>query len=176
MPVRTVVKANILLCAASLLALFVATSPAQQTSASSFSITISADQSTVKVGAPITIRILFKNTSNEEIALAKIPGDRKGEKHNLVDVRDADGKMPPETEYKQALEGKRDNVKGHVVLPMASNFTQFLKPGDVMQDNLDVTDLYDLSKPGRYTIQIERNDDISKTLVKSNVVTVTINP
>jgi hypothetical protein len=41
---------------------------------------------------------------------------------------------------------------------------------------LIVSRLYDLSKPGKYTIQVTRRDDASKTIVKSNPITVTITP
>jgi hypothetical protein len=168
-------RANVLL-RASFVILSLATLAARQTPAPSFSITISTTESTVKVGSKVAITILFKNISQEEVDLAKIPGDHGGEFHNVVDVRDADGKLPPETEYKQELEGRRSTVNGHHVLPLTSNFTQFLKPGDLMQDSLVITNLYDLSKPGKYTIQIERSDDVRKTVVKSNVITVTVAP
>jgi hypothetical protein len=42
--------------------------------------------------------------------------------------------------------------------------------------DLVVSRLYDLSKPGKYAIQVTRPDLGSRTLVKSNAVTVTITP
>jgi C4-type Zn-finger protein len=33
-----------------------------------------------------------------------------------------------------------------------------------------------MSKPGKYSIQVERIDDESKTVVKSNTITVTVTP
>jgi hypothetical protein len=41
---------------------------------------------------------------------------------------------------------------------------------------ISVSDLYDLSKPGQYTIQVRRWDDETKTWVKSNTLTVTVTP
>jgi hypothetical protein len=41
---------------------------------------------------------------------------------------------------------------------------------------LVVSRMYDLSKPGKYTIHVTRYDYASKTIVKSNPITVTITP
>jgi hypothetical protein len=49
-----------------------------------------------------------------------------------------------------------------------------LKPGESMIDTVEVNDLYDLSLPGQYTIEVERRNIGSQSLVKSNSVVVTI--
>ena len=51
-----------------------------------------------------------------------------------------------------------------------------LKPSQDWRNTLRVSDLYDLSKPGQYTIQVRRWDDETKTWVKSNTITVTVTP
>ena len=42
-------------------------------------------------------------------------------------------------------------------------------------DRLNLNKLYKLSRPGKYTIQVNRYDD-AKTLVKSNIIAVTLAP
>ena len=51
-----------------------------------------------------------------------------------------------------------------------------LKPGEDWRNTLRVSDLYDLSKPGQYTIQVRRWDYETRTWVKSNTVMVTVTP
>ena len=48
--------------------------------------------------------------------------------------------------------------------------------GEERTQVVSVSDLYDLSKPGQYTIQVRRWDDDTKTWVKSNTITVTVTP
>lgn len=51
-----------------------------------------------------------------------------------------------------------------------------MKPGETMTDRVNVSKVYDLTQPGRYTIQFQRLDPETKTFVKSNEITVTLRP
>ena len=51
-----------------------------------------------------------------------------------------------------------------------------LLPGESWRDLILMKNLYDLSQPGQYTIQVRRWDDETKTWVKSNTLTVTVTP
>ena len=51
-----------------------------------------------------------------------------------------------------------------------------MKPWETMTDRVNVSKLYDLTQPGRYTIQFQRLDPETKTFVKSNEITVTLRP
>jgi len=51
-----------------------------------------------------------------------------------------------------------------------------LHPGKTLVHRVNVSKLYDLSRPGLYTIQFRRLDEESKTLVKSNSAKVRVKP
>src|SRR5690348_13128629 len=48
------------------------------------------------------------------------------------------------------------------------------EPGATFSEDLDLSNLYDLSRPGKYAIQVSRLDLESKTEVRSNTITVTV--
>jgi len=47
---------------------------------------------------------------------------------------------------------------------------------DKLSDEFAVSDFYDLSQPGIYTIQASRPDLKSHVMQKSNVITITVTP
>jgi hypothetical protein len=51
-----------------------------------------------------------------------------------------------------------------------------LKPHETCQDTIEVSYLYDVAKPGEYTVQIERDmpPELGLGVVKSNVVKITV--
>ncbi len=51
-----------------------------------------------------------------------------------------------------------------------------VKPRETLADVIQLDKLYDLSKPDKYAIQVERIDDDTKAIVKSNKLTVTVTP
>jgi len=51
-----------------------------------------------------------------------------------------------------------------------------LDPGKSVTNRVNVTQVYDLSRPGKYTIQVKQYDDESKSFVKPNKITVTVTP
>jgi hypothetical protein len=51
-----------------------------------------------------------------------------------------------------------------------------LEPGQSVKQEYPVWDDYDLSKPGKYTIQVSRLDRETNTRVKSNTITITVTP
>ena len=114
--------------------------------------------------------ITLTNTSKSVIVVAQ-DKSRKGDFTYAVAVRDAERKEAPWTDYHRALKGK-STVTPMVVV--SGVMPQSLESGQSMVDRLEINDLYDLRIPGKYTIQVERADSASKSLVKSNLVTLTI--
>jgi hypothetical protein len=51
-----------------------------------------------------------------------------------------------------------------------------MAPGEVMKTEIRLSDLYDLSLPGKYTVQVRYYDDENKEEVKSKAITVTVVP
>ena len=166
-----------------------------------FSITISASDSDFKVNSEVKIRLVFKNTSTEEIPYMRGPGtgvEPHGEFFTIVEVHDAKGELVPQTRYHRLLRGK-DDTNANRAAPEKSGAAQptlerpeprpliwrsfsgiMLKPGESRDEDIVVSKLYDLSQPGQYTISASRRlsnvttDPHSKLVAKSNTLTIRI--
>jgi hypothetical protein len=129
-----------------------------QSAPSPISVTISAPSLDVKAGSEFKVDVVMTNTSNERVALTMWPDDFR------VDVRDSDGK--PVGKAKQA--GKvQPPIQGQ-----GSSQGMELAPHEVYRWKEIVGKELDLSKPGKYTIQVTRMN--GKTAVKSNTITITV--
>jgi hypothetical protein len=141
---------------------------AGQTKEKSFSITIGTPRTVFQAGSKVLVKATFKDISDHDIVIPNLPlDDLTSEFH--MDIRDSQGNKarlrnpPPSPPYKQED------------LPLHSTRGSFLGPGTSVDWDVDVTDLYILSDPGKYTIQAQY-DDKSKSWVKSNTITITITP
>ena len=156
-----------------------------QTVQQPFSLTISAAHA-VKAGAPIVIEIRFKNISDHNIRFTGRPeGPTHGELLGFPPiVRDVEGKEPPLTKLGRLEFGRKkpgeDDYDAHMIESGVGS--SWLRPGGVMTPVIKLNELYDLSIPGKYTVQVLHggydlhggHDD--KTEVKSNTITVTVVP
>lgn len=130
----------------------------------SFTLYISTDEDTVRAVDKVVVNIEVTNTSDHEIV------------HNTgitmldIQVRVAQGNLAPLTESGRSLRKQFGN-------PGSSYNLSRVKPGDTLRAGaVTVGGLYDLSRPGDYTIQISQFDDETKTWVKSNTITLTVTP
>ena len=139
-----------------------------------FSITVNAPKPTVKVGTDVTIEVVLKNTSagNFLYGSGSKPEDQ-GETDYKVEVQDETSKRAPETSYGHKLRTGEDSPGQHTVI--VGSFVSFeLPPGGVVKNEILVNKLYDLSKPGKYEIHVERLDDAGGASIKSNTITITV--
>lgn len=129
-----------------------------------FSLEIRALQNEVQPGSKILVDVTIKNTLDEEIAMTSF--------HELglreLIILDSEGK-PALTKLGQDIaSGKEFLVGGHSKL-------FFVQPGKPEKEIITVrSDLYDLNRAGKYTLQVQRLDSVTKTWVKSNVITVSV--
>jgi len=157
-----------------------------QTVQQPFSLTISAAHDTVKAGAPIVIEIRFKNISDHNIRRTVRPeGPTHGELLGFPPIaRDVEGKEPPLTKLGRLEFGRQKPGEDDFYVYMIESGigSSWLRPGGVMMPVIKLNELYDLSIPGKYTVQVLHGgydlhgvpDD--KTEVKSNTITVTVVP
>jgi hypothetical protein len=140
-----------------------------------FSITISAPD-VISAGSEPKLSIVLKNTSDHKIMLTRSLQTDRGELHHDVEVRDDKGDLVPEMEYHQKLKGRLPATPGKAPPPpiVGSDIFVTMKPGETRNDDLTISKLYDLSKPGKYTIQVSRFDETAKAVVKSNTITVNV--
>ena len=138
------------------------------------SATIHAKDRSVKTGLPIWIDVDETNKSHKILGVGRerpLDMDQGGDSL-LVDVWDDHGVRPPESAFYR-------NILGHLTpeekaasrsepLRMSSGIAILLKPGEKATNRIDVGRLYDLTRPGTYTIQLH--------FPKSNKIEVTVNP
>jgi len=172
-----------------------------QVNQSTFSISISSADSIFEAGSEVKIRLVFKNTSDHEIPYVRGLGtgvEPRGEIFTDIEVRKLNGDLMPETRYQRLLRGKDDLGTKAATLERpapdqpgsrapeprprltGSYVGYLLEPGESREEDLIVSNLYDLSQPGQYTITASRRlsdiatDPNSKLVAKSNTLMITV--
>ena len=145
-----------------------------------FSIIISAPQPQAVAGALITVKVSMTNKSDRDISIWRENGEQGGRVYK-VDVHDDTGKTATETKLGFVLNGHADRSQLSALslddLHLGfSGACVVLKSGKTLTDEVNVSRLYDLSKPGKYSIQLSRLDEGSGTFVKSNTLNVAVTP
>lgn len=154
------------------LALLVSTIAAAitQPAAAPFSLTISTKTKSVQAGSEVKVQILLKNISNNEIYVLREKSPSLPEQAGFTAaVSDAKGMAVAYTNYGDKF------YKGEAVTFGSPSYA-YLKPGETLEQEMEVSKLFDLSKPGTYTVQVQRKDDRSAAVAKSNTISITITP
>jgi hypothetical protein len=124
-----------------------------------FTLAISAVQSTVKAGEKVAIEIAHTNTSKRPIVLGPVEDEGY-----LPDVT-VGGNAAIDTDR-----GRRWKNDGGVNEETSGPGFPPTKPGETAKRILVISDLYDLTHPGTYSVQVRR------LAVKSNTITVVVVP
>jgi hypothetical protein len=132
-----------------------------------FSLSILQPQGPFRPGSPVELIVTLANRSVGEIVIR----DKNRWCDYELEVRESRGQRPPETSYKRELK-----CNNKFVVTTGKNSIRTLKPHESYSDLMIVNQLYDLSRPGEYTIQVSRlvPPGLGGGTVKSNVITVTI--
>jgi hypothetical protein len=146
--------------------------PAQSAS-SPFSLKISTTSQIIRAGSSVNVNILVTNVSNHEIVI-RYPYMEGFPVSWLLEVKSAEGAVPPPTAYGKELKAGSKIVNGRAVPLTGSNFSLSLRKGERLKVRLPVGDIYDLSRPGTYTIRVSHYDTETKDEVRSNTVSVTV--
>ena len=101
-------------------------------------------QHTFRSGEQIVLLITLKNTGAGESALSSSSDSHD----NKVSLTDVTGNTPPLTEF-----GKK--ATSPMGMPGPRRALR-LQPGESKQISLDISQIYDLSRPGKYTVSISR--------------------
>ncbi len=143
-----------------------------------FAITISTPQSTVKSRSEVMVHVEVTNISG---SASKLVGATPAVLGYAVDVRDSAGKPVPLTRRGTATVNQRfaaGDRDGRRFIGPGSVTDSLVRPGGVVKEELTVTDFFDLSRPGTYTIQVQRPDFRSQPpgdrMLKSNIITLTV--
>jgi hypothetical protein len=136
------------------------------------SLTVRAVRDVTPAGSPVLVDATLTNNSNHSISVWR---EKQGSYR--VFVTDERGVRPPDRRL-----GYRNGRFDVTLVPpekvaevlSGSGACVTVKPGETQTEGIEVSKLYDLSKPGKYTIQVERGDPESTVIVKSNAITVTV--
>jgi hypothetical protein len=125
-------------------------------------------KTTLHLGEPVVLQIVLVNTSDHGVLDGFVSNAAGGGVRKIrLDVSDGEHKSVPETEY---------GDKAHRVPngPLSAVFSYKIKRGTTAREAADIAKEYDLSKPGKYTVQAERTELETMRVVKSNVIEFTI--
>jgi len=135
-----------------------------------FSVTLQPPTGPVKAGSEVRVKATTTNTSDHAIRFARGFGEQEFDFE--IEVQDEQGQTPPLTEaYRQ--------MKEHPTSRWGSYSTYVLEPGKSFGDELVITKLYTITRPGKYTISVTRGQrpmwqTPGKSGVRSSSITVTI--
>jgi hypothetical protein len=156
---KKIVKTSVVLILLALVYLSTARSQAPAPVPCPYTLTIKTDKQAVTWGEPLLLHVAIKNATAEKLLM--VPYDIK-EMGFVVDVTQG-GSPVILTEHGKAWPHSRVGWTG------SGPFTQ-LEPGAVFNRKINISDLYDLTSPGKYSIQLHCAD------ISSNAITVEIIP
>ena len=131
---------------------------------------ITSSEPTIKTGSAAKLQVTLINHSQSPLSVLTTPGQVNAELWYDVQLRDANGTEVPKTKYKKILEGTE---KGHVA---SSAISQTIPRGGSLKEEISLANLYDLSRPGKYFVHVERvlPASFGTTRIKSNVIDITV--
>ena len=137
-----------------------------ETKQASFSIAIRMP-SVVKAESELLLEIAMTNTSSKDISYGMVFGWPAWCMFQ-IDLRDAAGRLVPETAAGQRTRNGPRVIISAVSLPLA--------PGKTLRPQMILNRVFDLSQPGEYTVQARRTDSAAGVEVKSNVLSFRVPP
>ncbi|MHB8410922.1 MAG: hypothetical protein ACYDDI_03130 [Candidatus Acidiferrales bacterium] len=161
-------------CAAAVLVLAVGYASRASNPPQPFSITISTVHDTFKSRDEISVQISLTNTSNKDIFLTGVCAPKADVDGFRIEVQDAQGRAAPETNALRSLRGEPVPRSEYPLANWSGPSCGIVPPKGFSNSGFILNRFYDLSKPGKYKIQVQRTDPRSKVTVKSNTITVTI--
>lgn len=129
------------------------------------SLTIRATEDTAKRGSEVVVNARLENVTNHTITFA----DTNSACDYVADVRDSAGLPAPQTDYKRTLRCDARSADGRRILIT-------LRPGEFREEQVIITRVCDLARPGKYSIRLLRTfpNDIGDGTATSNQVQVVI--
>lgn len=125
----------------------------------------------VKAGSIVVVAVRKTNISDHEINKGSCVGNDASGYHcgGYFEVRDSRGNLVRPREPRLMLKG---GGPGHLI----GTKDNVLQPGESNIDRDHVSEAFDMSKPGTYTIQLRQNigKDLNSDVVRSNIITVKV--
>lgn len=128
----------------------------------------------VKARDRIRLFIDCKNISDQPILIGEeLKNPKMADLRYPVQVRDEKGSLAPETKWGRRVRTGKDDP-GKETVQVGSYHERYVQPGETYTDGIELNGLYDLSQPGKYTVQIVKIDENGNVVFKSNVVVLTV--
>lgn len=127
-----------------------------------FTLVLTSKDPKVSLGADLWVKIVWTNTSTVELNDNHYRDPSGLDFNYILDFQDSDGH--PVTKAPTSATGSAEFAT--------------LKPGDSQNNDIDLSRLYKLSRPGDYTLQVSRRvpKELGGGAIKSNKITITIVP
>ena len=140
------------------------------------SIALAMKDSNIKAGSKIWVDVVTTNQSDHTVGPGFYPGPLEGwDFSTRIELLDSQGRPVPLKPPDQS--SCKGDPKCKVVYRSGGSFVPVtVDPGASFKDGFLISTLYDLSKPGTYTIQAFRKDKGTGQTDKSNVLTFTVIP
>jgi len=138
-----------------------------------FSVSISSPTETMPIGWGIPIKIELKNLTKHDLSLpiwegvahhAFAPTDEVGVGFEVFDL---DQGVVLKAKQRSSAQRAGHYPEGNFIMTV-------LKPGETIQQIRVLGSLYDITKPGRYYVQVVLMDPTTNILIKSNQAIVTV--
>lgn len=132
-------------------------------------ISIDSKSPTVKLGYPIQIHIVLKNTTDRKFTVFRSTGGGSGEQYYSVSVIGPDGNSAASTEYGTAMEKNRDQI-----VPLSRKMVT-VAPGADVDEYVLINRMFDMHAPGTYIVQVSRASPLDPaTILKSNMLAIKV--
>ncbi len=121
-----------------------------------------------KAGAPVSVILTMKNTSQRVLHLV-IADPAIDCRMTVLNSKNGE-RLPVSDNFRKSQNGLKEGRAS------VRNVLKTLKPQETYQEAIEVSGFYDLERPGRYTVQVERDmpAELGKGIVESNTIRVTV--
>jgi hypothetical protein len=161
---------KILLIPALALLLFVCDSHSQAPTPP-FSMKIILSPSNAKVGSNVVVQVELTNTTSKRVGTDVCLG-MTVECNFDIFVRDSHGNPASETRYLKAVRG--ENAGSPLIISAPSIAGMSVEPGQTVKFSSNLSDLFDISRPDSYEIQVQRWDSYTNKNIPSSSVHLTV--
>lgn len=123
---------------------------------------------TWKVGTPVCVTLTLKNASRRALHFTL---SNPALDYRMTVSKSKTAEPVGVTDSFREVQNQRRQGR-----PPAPNVLVALKPKEIRPETIEISRFYDLTRPGQYTVQIERDlpPELGKGIVESNTLTVTI--
>jgi hypothetical protein len=140
------------------------------------SVSIEMDNSSVKLGTDIQVKAILKNNTEQDIQVSELR--TAGDSHIEYKVNvERDDHTALAKKYAEKL--RRHEVSWDILVDATGSVLFVtIQPGKTHEDSVDISNRYEFDKPGKYSIQLERElpESLGGGVIKSNTITVTVTP